>query len=161
MLKGGQHGRLSGHAIDQSRGLAVVNPQDSQLRVQARASPTTAFAGVVDDGVVGGADPEDQAPEQADAAGTWLGRTKGTIGLGYFFFAASCRVCWLATPARRPATNWSASWPKRRWTSCSKAAKQEGSWASLHEDLEPGSPMHQGVSQGWPAILSSLKTLLE
>lgn len=31
----------------------------------------------------------------------------------------------------------------------------------LHEDLEPGSPMQQGVSQGWPAILSSLKTLLE
>jgi uncharacterized protein YndB with AHSA1/START domain len=31
----------------------------------------------------------------------------------------------------------------------------------IHEDLVPGSPMHQGVSQGWPAILSSLKTLLE
>jgi uncharacterized protein YndB with AHSA1/START domain len=31
----------------------------------------------------------------------------------------------------------------------------------IHEELEPGSPMHQGVSQGWPAILSSLKTLLE
>jgi len=31
----------------------------------------------------------------------------------------------------------------------------------IHEDLEPGSPMHQGVSQGWPAVLSSLKTLLE
>jgi uncharacterized protein YndB with AHSA1/START domain len=31
----------------------------------------------------------------------------------------------------------------------------------IHEELEPGSPMHQGVSQGWPAVLSSLKTLLE
>jgi uncharacterized protein YndB with AHSA1/START domain len=31
----------------------------------------------------------------------------------------------------------------------------------IHEDLEPGSPMHEGVSKGWPAILSSLKTLLE
>jgi uncharacterized protein YndB with AHSA1/START domain len=31
----------------------------------------------------------------------------------------------------------------------------------LHEELEPGSPMHHGVSQGWPAVLSSLKTLLE
>jgi len=41
---------LSGHEIDQSCGLAVVNAQDSQLRVQARASPTTAFAGVVDNG---------------------------------------------------------------------------------------------------------------
>src|SRR4051812_21374961 len=131
VLKGGQHGGSSGHEIDQGRGLAVVNLQDSQLRVQARASPTTAFAGVVDNGGVGGADPEDQATEQADAAGALLGRTKETIGLGYFFFAASCRAGWLATPARRPATNWSASWPKRRWTSCSKAAKQEGSWESI------------------------------
>ena len=64
---------MSGHKIDQSSGLAVVNPQDSQLRGQARARPTTAFAGVVDDGVVGGADPKDQAPEQADAAGALLG----------------------------------------------------------------------------------------
>jgi uncharacterized protein YndB with AHSA1/START domain len=31
----------------------------------------------------------------------------------------------------------------------------------IHEDLEPDSQMHQGVSQGWPAVLSSLKTLLE
>src|SRR5215210_1642935 len=106
MLKGGQQGGLSGHEIDQSSGLAVVNPQDSQLRVQARARPTTAFAGVVDHGVVGGADPEDQATEQADATAASLGRTNGTIGLGSFFFAASCSAGWLATPARRPATNW-------------------------------------------------------
>lgn len=105
MLKGGQHGGLSGHEIDQSSGLAVVNAQGSQLRVQARASPTTAFAGVVDNGVVGGADPENQTTEQADAAGALLGRTKGTFGLSYFFFAASCKAGWLATPARRLATN--------------------------------------------------------
>ena len=30
-----------------------------------------------------------------------------------------------------------------------------------HEDLEPESRMLQGVTSGWPAILSSLKTLLE
>jgi uncharacterized protein YndB with AHSA1/START domain len=30
-----------------------------------------------------------------------------------------------------------------------------------HEELVVGSPMHKGVSTGWPAILSSLKTLLE
>lgn len=105
MLKGGQHGGLSGHEIDQSSGLAVVNAQGSQLRVQARASPTTAFAGVVDNGVVGGADPENQTTEQADAAGALLGRTKGTFGLSYFFFAASCKAGWMATPARRLATN--------------------------------------------------------
>jgi hypothetical protein len=30
-----------------------------------------------------------------------------------------------------------------------------------HDDFEPDSEMLQAVSQGWPAILSSLKTLLE
>jgi uncharacterized protein YndB with AHSA1/START domain len=30
-----------------------------------------------------------------------------------------------------------------------------------HEELEPGSEMLHGITQGWPAILSSLKTLLE
>ena len=30
-----------------------------------------------------------------------------------------------------------------------------------HEDLEAGSGMAKGVSQGWPAVLSSLKSFLE
>jgi uncharacterized protein YndB with AHSA1/START domain len=30
-----------------------------------------------------------------------------------------------------------------------------------HEDLEPDSPMLDGVTKGWPIVLSSLKTLLE
>ena len=30
-----------------------------------------------------------------------------------------------------------------------------------HEDLEPGSEMERKVSQGWPRVLSSLKSLLE
>jgi uncharacterized protein YndB with AHSA1/START domain len=30
-----------------------------------------------------------------------------------------------------------------------------------HEDLEPDSRMLQGITQGWPGVLSSLKTLLE
>ncbi len=30
-----------------------------------------------------------------------------------------------------------------------------------HEDLEPDSKMLRGIKMGWPAILSSLKTLLE
>ena len=30
-----------------------------------------------------------------------------------------------------------------------------------HDDSEPDSEMLRGVSGGWPAILSSLKTLLE
>lgn len=30
-----------------------------------------------------------------------------------------------------------------------------------HDELEPDSPMLKGISAGWPAILLSLKTLLE
>lgn len=30
-----------------------------------------------------------------------------------------------------------------------------------HDELKPGSKMDQGIRQGWPAVLSSLKTLLE
>lgn len=31
----------------------------------------------------------------------------------------------------------------------------------VHEDFAPGSPSFEGVSNGWPDILASLKTLLE
>ena len=30
-----------------------------------------------------------------------------------------------------------------------------------HAELEPGSPMDQGVREGWPAVLSNLKSILE
>lgn len=30
-----------------------------------------------------------------------------------------------------------------------------------HSELEPGSEMQNGISKGWPAVLSNLKTLLE
>ena len=30
-----------------------------------------------------------------------------------------------------------------------------------HEGLQPGSPMEVGVSEGWPVVLSSLKSILE
>jgi uncharacterized protein YndB with AHSA1/START domain len=30
-----------------------------------------------------------------------------------------------------------------------------------HEDLKPGGAMLEGISEGWPAVLSGLKTLLE
>jgi hypothetical protein len=30
-----------------------------------------------------------------------------------------------------------------------------------HEELEPGSGMDTGIRQGWPIVLSSLKSLLE
>lgn len=31
----------------------------------------------------------------------------------------------------------------------------------LHQELEAGSKMEQGIKQGWPMVLSGLKTLLE
>jgi hypothetical protein len=31
----------------------------------------------------------------------------------------------------------------------------------VHDGFEPGSHVLQGISEGWPAVLSSLKTLLE
>lgn len=31
----------------------------------------------------------------------------------------------------------------------------------IHSGLEAGSDMHQGVTEGWPAVFSNLKTLLE
>lgn len=31
----------------------------------------------------------------------------------------------------------------------------------VHDDLEPGSRMQEGIEEGWPKVLSSLKTLLE
>ncbi len=31
----------------------------------------------------------------------------------------------------------------------------------IHDELEPDSEMLRGITQGWPAVLSSLKTLLE
>jgi len=30
-----------------------------------------------------------------------------------------------------------------------------------HDELEPGSEMEQGIMQGWPRVLSSLKSFLE
>ena len=30
-----------------------------------------------------------------------------------------------------------------------------------HDQLEPGSEMHRGIAEGWPRVLSSLKSLLE
>jgi uncharacterized protein YndB with AHSA1/START domain len=31
----------------------------------------------------------------------------------------------------------------------------------VHDGFEPGSAVLQGISEGWPAVLASLKTLLE
>jgi hypothetical protein len=31
----------------------------------------------------------------------------------------------------------------------------------MHDDFEPGSKVFEGISRGWPLVLSSLKSLME
>ena len=50
MLERGQHGGLSGHQIDQSSSLAVVDAEDSQFRVQARTGLLSASGCQHDEG---------------------------------------------------------------------------------------------------------------
>jgi hypothetical protein len=69
VLEGGQQGGLSGHHIDQGSGLAFMDAQNSQLRVQAGARWPATFTRAPDNGVVGSANPEDQAAQQTDTAG--------------------------------------------------------------------------------------------
>jgi hypothetical protein len=105
MLEGGEQGGLPADQIDQGSRLALVDAQDGQLREQAGAGLATALAGAVAGRVVGGADEEDQAAEQADAAAALLWGAERAFGFAYFFLAASARAGWAAAPARRLATS--------------------------------------------------------
>jgi hypothetical protein len=58
-------------------------------------------------------------------------------------------------------------WVRHRNAKTSRVTFNVEPWMNVvrltvtHDELEPDSPMLQGVSSGWPLILSSLKTLLE
>ncbi len=64
-------------------------------------------------------------------------------------------------------------WSWARDSECGNAAKRSRVTYELislgpdtkltvtHSELEPGSPMDTGVREGWPAVLSNLKSLLE
>ncbi|KAG1245627.1 hypothetical protein G6F65_021129 [Rhizopus arrhizus] len=70
-------------------------------------------------------------------------------------------------PTKRARLNWLARW----W----KAPRPRGCRVTFdivpyqdmvrltvtHDELEPGSGMDTGIRQGWPIVLSSLKSLLE
>lgn len=50
------------------------------------------------------------------------------------------------------------------WNAGSTVTLQLGDLVKLtvaHDDFEPGSGVLEAISQGWPAVLSGLKTLLE
>ena len=70
-------------------------------------------------------------------------------------------------PPRRLVVTWQSNHEGQRDTAPSRVTYLiESVFGAVrltvtHDELEPGSPMHKGVTSGWPAILSSLKTLLE
>lgn len=70
-------------------------------------------------------------------------------------------------PPRRLVISWASPKDKDRKEGISRVTFQVEPYMDAvrltvsHEELEPDSPMLKGISAGWPAILSSLKTLLE
>jgi uncharacterized protein YndB with AHSA1/START domain len=72
-----------------------------------------------------------------------------------------------ADPPKRLVLTWESSNPTYRGKYPSRVTfliepfMGEVRLTVTHEELEPDSPMFHGVSQGWPAVLSSLKTMLE
>jgi uncharacterized protein YndB with AHSA1/START domain len=72
-----------------------------------------------------------------------------------------------ADPPRRLSYTWSNTseeFRNERPSRVTFAIEPYGKLVKLtlvHEDFEQGSKMLQGISKGWPAIMSSLKTMLE
>jgi uncharacterized protein YndB with AHSA1/START domain len=72
-----------------------------------------------------------------------------------------------ADPPRRLSYTWANTSEEFRNEQPSRvtfALERYGKLVKLtltHEDFEQGSKMLQGISKGWPAIMSSLKTMLE
>jgi uncharacterized protein YndB with AHSA1/START domain len=70
-------------------------------------------------------------------------------------------------PPRRLVVTWQSPDEAKREASPSRVTYQiDPAFGAVrltvtHSAIEPGSEMLKGVSSGWPAILSSLKTLLE
>lgn len=70
-------------------------------------------------------------------------------------------------PPRRLVVTWAAPQSAEDETSHSRvtyeiqASGPDSRLTVTHSDLEAGSEMHRGISRGWPAVLSNLKTLME
>ena len=93
----------------QGRDIAVIQ-DTSEISVGGVAAGRAGFGPVGKGGATRGL--LVHAAIAVDAAGALLRRPEGALGLSYFFLASSWRAGWLATPTRRLATSWSASWPK-------------------------------------------------
>jgi uncharacterized protein YndB with AHSA1/START domain len=71
------------------------------------------------------------------------------------------------SPPRRLVLTW--AWPadagdRSRHTRVTFEITPVADMARLtvtHDELEPGSEMHRGIVEGWPRVLSSLKSMLE
>ena len=72
-----------------------------------------------------------------------------------------------ASPPHRLVLTWAEPSDRERRERHSRVTFELESLANMlrlritHEDLEPGSNMERNISQGWPRVLSSLKSLLE
>ena len=67
-------------------------------------------------------------------------------------------------PPRRLGLTWAAADQGDLSSRVTFDLREDGGVVRLvltHSELEPGSEMDKGVRQGWPVVLSSLKTLLE
>lgn len=72
-----------------------------------------------------------------------------------------------ARPPRRLVITWAAPQDRNRKGRRSRVTFEIEPVADMvrltvtHDELEEGSEMHRKISQGWPRVLSSLKSLLE
>jgi hypothetical protein len=75
--------------------------------------------------------------------------------------AGAKRRGWGGSEAARDARATLAGEPRSKVTFDIEPAGPMVKLTVIHDAIEPGGTLLQGVSQGWPAILASLKTLLE
>jgi uncharacterized protein YndB with AHSA1/START domain len=72
-----------------------------------------------------------------------------------------------AQPPRRLVLTWAEPRDRERKSAHSRVTFELEPIAEMvrltvtHDELEAGSEMHRGISDGWPRVLSSLKSLLE
>jgi uncharacterized protein YndB with AHSA1/START domain len=72
-----------------------------------------------------------------------------------------------ATPPRRLVMTWARPADENNEAATSRVTIELQPIDSMikltvtHDKLVPGSDMHKGISEGWPRVLASLKSLLE
>jgi hypothetical protein len=93
----GEQRALAADQAHEGRAGALGDAQGGEFGVEASSLPASAFAGARHRPAVEGAEEENQAAEQPEGDGAYLGLAEGPRCLGYFFWAASARgCCWPA-----------------------------------------------------------------